>query len=338
MPEEVIEIVSEKKKDTVLQDALKELEKKYGAGTVLINKGELPKTAATSTGSYNLDRAIGVGGHPEGRVIEIYGPESSGKTTLALHAVKEAQLKYPERETAYVDTEHTLDLGYARDIGVDVDRMMISQPGYGEEALDIVDTLIRTGKFSMIVIDSVANLVPKSELERGMGESSIGVQARLMSQAMRKLVGIAEMNNTTLIFLNQLREKIGVMFGSPEVTTGGNALKFYASVRIDIRRVKPAKPEDEIGNTVRVTIVKNKVHRPFNKCEFEIIWGLGIDKMAEVISLGVEFDIIKKSGSWYSYGDTKIGQGVDSVKQLFKDNEELYNEIQELVNKKLNGL
>ena len=279
------------------------------------------------TGSISLNAALGVGGYPKGRIIEIYGPESSGKTTLAIHAIAEAQKA--GGIAAFIDAEHAFDRFYAEKLGVDIDNLYISQPDNGEQALEIADQLIRSSAIDIIVIDSVAALTPKKEIEGDMGDSAVGLQARLMSQALRKLTSTISKTNTTCIFINQLREKIGVMFGNPETTTGGNALKFYASVRLDIRRVTSIKDGDNvIGNQVRVKIVKNKVAPPFRKAEFEITFGEGISKIGEIVDLGVEYGIIKKSGSWFSYGESKLAQGRDAVKELLKDNPELCDELE----------
>jgi recombination protein RecA len=289
-----------------------------------------------STGSISLDIALGIGGVPKGRVIEIYGPESSGKTTLATHIIAEAQKK--GGIAAFIDAEHAFDKFYAKKLGVDVDNLLISQPDNGEQALEIADNLIRSGAIDVIVIDSVAALVPKAEIEGEMGDSRMGLQARLMSQALRKLTGTISKTGCCCIFINQLREKIGVMFGNPETTTGGNALKFYASVRLDIRRTSQIKDSDEVsGNRIKVKIVKNKVAPPFRIAEFDIMFGEGISKTGEIIDLGVDFNIIKKAGSWFSYGDTKLGQGRDSVKQLLLDNPELSDEIEAKIRAEVTG-
>ena len=315
-----------------LKLTLDKLDKAYGKGTVM-KMGDKPveEIDAISTGSLGLDLALGVGGLPRGRVIEIYGPESSGKTTLTLHAIAEAQKK--GGIAAFIDAEHAFDRFYAEKLGIDVDSLIISQPDYGEQGLEIAENLIRSGAIDIIVIDSVAALTPKSEIEGEMGDSKMGLHARLMSQALRKLTGAINKTNCTVIFINQLREKIGVMFGNPETTTGGNALKFYASVRLDIRRSTQIKNSDSavIGNKTRVKVVKNKVAPPFQMAEFDIMYGEGISKVGEIIDLGVEFNIVKKSGSWFSYGDTKLGQGRDAVKNLLKDNPELMEELEEKI-------
>jgi recombination protein RecA len=321
-----------------LQLALDKLDKTYGKGTVMkMGDVAISDIDAISTGSLGLDIALGVGGYPRGRVVEIYGPESSGKTTLALHAIAEAQRA--GGIAAFIDAEHAFDRFYAHNLGVDIDNLIISQPDYGEQALEIADNLISSGAIDIVVIDSVAALTPKSEIEGEMGDSKMGLHARLMSQALRKLTGTIHKTNCTVIFINQLREKIGVMFGNPETTTGGNALKFYASVRLDIRRRTQIKDgERVIGNSTKVKVVKNKVAPPFQVAEFDIMYGLGISKTGEILDLGVEFGIVKKSGSWFSYGETKLGQGRDAVKLLIKDNpelaEELETKIKELINKK----
>jgi len=315
-----------------LKLTLDKLDKAYGKGTVM-KMGDKPveEIDAISTGSLGLDLALGVGGLPRGRVIEIYGPESSGKTTLTLHAIAEAQKK--GGIAAFIDAEHAFDRFYAEKLGIDVDNLIISQPDYGEQGLEITENLIRSGAIDIIVIDSVAALTPKSEIEGEMGDSKMGLHARLMSQALRKLTGAINKTNCTVIFINQLREKIGVMFGNPETTTGGNALKFYASVRLDIRRSTQIKNGDGavIGNKTRVKVVKNKVAPPFQMAEFDIMYGEGISKVGEIIDIGVEFNIVKKSGSWFSYGDTKLGQGRDAVKNLLKDNPELMEELEEKI-------
>jgi recombination protein RecA len=311
-----------------LQLTLDKLEKSYGKGTIMkLGDTAIEPIEVISTGSLGLDIALGVGGLPKGRVIEIYGPESSGKTTLAIHAIAECQKA--GGIAAFIDAEHAFDKYYAKKLGVDVENLLISQPDNGEQALEIADNLIRSGAIDIIVIDSVAALVPKSEIEGEMGDSKMGLQARLMSQALRKLTGTISKTGCCCIFINQLREKIGVMFGNPETTTGGNALKFYASVRLDIRRVSQIKDSDEVsGNRVKVKIVKNKVAPPFRIAEFDIMFGEGISKAGEIIDLGVEYEIIKKAGSWFSYGDTRLGQGRDAVKQLILDNPELMEELE----------
>lgn len=311
-----------------LQLTLDKLEKEFGKGSIMkLGDSPIVKVEAIPTGSVGLDIALGIGGFPKGRVVEIYGPESSGKTTLAIHVIAEAQKK--GGIAAFIDAEHAFDKYYARQLGVDVDNLLISQPDNGEQALEIADNLIRSGAIDALVIDSVAALVPKSELEGEMGDSKMGLQARLMSQALRKLTATISKTGCCCIFINQLREKIGVMFGNPETTTGGNALKFYSSVRLDIRRISQIKDADEVsGNRVRVKVVKNKVAPPFRVAEFDIIYGEGISKVGEIIDLGVEFGIIKKSGSWFSYGETKLGQGREAVKQLLLDNPELSAELE----------
>ena len=318
-----------------LQMTLDKIEKDFGKGTIM-KLGDAPKldVQTISSGSISLDIALGIGGYPKGRVIEIYGPESSGKTTLAIHAIAEAQKN--GGIAAIIDAEHAFDRTYAKNLGVNVDTLLISQPDNGEQALEIADSLIRSGAIDIIVIDSVAALTPKAEIEGEMGDSKMGLQARLMSQALRKLTGNISKTNTCCIFINQLREKIGVMFGNPETTTGGNALKFYASVRLDVRRTTQLKDgEDATGNRTRVKVVKNKMAPPFKKAEFDILYGEGISKIGEILDLGVEFDIIKKSGSWFSYADSKIGQGRDAVKQMLLDNPELADEIEAKVREAL---
>ena len=320
-----------------LQLTLDKLEKSYGKGSVMkLGDQAVEAIESISTGSISLDIALGIGGVPKGRVIEIYGPESSGKTTLATHIIAEAQKK--GGIAAFIDAEHAFDKGYAKKLGVDVDNLLIAQPDNGEQALEIADNLIRSGAIDVIVIDSVAALVPKAEIEGEMGDSKMGLQARLMSQALRKLTGTISKTGCCCIFINQLREKIGVMFGNPETTTGGNALKFYASVRLDIRRTSQIKDSDEVaGNRVKVKIVKNKVAPPFRIAEFDIMFGEGISKVGEIIDLGVDFNIIKKAGSWFSYGDTKLGQGRDAVKQLLLDNPELADEIEAKIRVEVTG-
>lgn len=318
-----------------LRLTIDKIDKDFGKGSVMMmNERSQEPQAVISTGSIGLDVALGIGGLPKGRVVEIYGPESSGKTTLAIHVIAEAQKK--GGMCAIIDAEHAFDSAYAKRLGVDVDNLLISQPDYGEQGLEIADRLILSGALDVVVIDSVAALVPKSELEGEMGDSKMGVQARLMSQALRKLTATISKTNCCCIFINQLREKIGVMFGNPETTTGGNALKFYASVRLDIRRMAQIKDGDEsIGNHVKVKVVKNKVAPPFRVAEFDIIFGTGISKTGEIIDMGVELGVIQKSGSWFSYDTTKLGQGRDSVKQLLVDNPELANELEGKVRAKI---
>jgi recombination protein RecA len=311
-----------------LQAAMSKIEKDYGKGSIMrMGDEQVANVQVIPTGSISLNVALGVGGYPKGRIIEIYGPESSGKTTLAIHAIAECQKR--GGIAAFIDAEHAFDRFYAAHLGVDVDNLYISQPDNGEQALEIADQLIRSSAIDIIVIDSVAALTPKKEIEGDMGDSAVGLHARLMSQALRKLTSTISKTNTTCIFINQLREKIGVMFGNPETTTGGNALKFYASVRLDIRKSQAIKDGDEIvGNQVKVKVVKNKVAPPFRKAEFEITFGEGISKIGEIVDLGVEYEIIKKSGSWFSYGDSKLAQGRDAVKALLKDNPELCEELE----------
>ena len=320
----------DKKKALAL--VLEKMDKTYGKGTVMkMGDSAVEEVEVIPSGSLGLDIALGVGGYPKGRVIEIYGPESSGKTTLTMHAIAESQKA--GGIAAFIDAEHAFDAGYAKKLGIDVENLIISQPDNGEQALEIADNLIRSGAIDIVVIDSVAALTPKAEIEGEMGDSKMGLHARLMSQALRKLTATISRTKCTVIFINQLREKIGVVFGNPETTTGGNALKFYASVRIDIRRSgSPIKVgEDAVGNRVKVKIVKNKVAPPFKNTEFDIMYGEGISKVGEILDLGVEFDIVKKSGSWFSYGDTKLGQGRDAVKELLKDNPELLEELAEKI-------
>ena len=334
--EEKLEMNKEKLK--ALQLTMDKIEKSYGKGSIMrLGDRVVDDVAAISSGSIGLDYALGVGGFPKGRVIEIYGPESSGKTTLAIHAIAEAQKA--GGIAAIVDAEHAFDTYYAKSLGVNIDELLISQPDNGEQALEIVDNLVRSGALDIIVIDSVAALTPKAELEGEMGDSKMGLQARLMSQALRKLTGNISKTKTCCIFINQLREKIGVMFGNPETTTGGNALKFYASVRLDIRRIGQIKDGDEVqGNNVRVKVVKNKVAPPFRKAEFDIIYGEGISKSGEIIDLGVQYNIIKKSGSWFSYGETKLGQGREAVRKLIIDNPELEQELETKIMETLTGI
>jgi len=330
-----VDIQAEKLK--ALKATIDKIDKDYGKGTIMrMGDNAVVDMDVISTGSISLDYALGVGGLPRGRVIEIYGPESSGKTTLAIHAMAEAQKN--GGIAAFIDAEHAFDRFYAGNLGVDTDNLLISQPDNGEQALEITDHLVRSGAVDIVVVDSVAALTPKAEIEGDMGDSRMGLQARLMSQALRKLTSSINKTNTTVIFINQLREKIGVMFGNPETTTGGNALKFYASVRLDIRRIGQIKVGDEvIGNKTRVKIVKNKVAPPFRKAEFEIMFGEGVSKLGEIIDLGVEHEIIKKSGSWFSYGENKLGQGRDSVKSILKDNPELMEEIHNKIVASING-
>jgi recombination protein RecA len=317
-----------KEKLKALQLTMDKIEKSYGKGSIMkLGDRVVEDVPSISSGSIGLDIAMGVGGYPKGRIIEIYGPESSGKTTLAIHAIAEAQKA--GGIAAIIDAEHAFDPGYATKLGVDINELLISQPDNGEQALEIADNLIRSGAVDIIVIDSVAALTPKAEIEGEMGDSKMGLQARLMSQALRKLTANINKTKTCVIFINQLREKIGVMFGNPETTTGGNALKFYASVRLDIRRIGQIKDGEEAqGNHTRVKVVKNKVAPPFKKAEFDIMYGEGISKIGEIIDLGVELNIIKKSGSWFSYGETKLGQGRESVKTILQDNLELAKELE----------
>ena len=314
-----------------LQAAMSKIEKDFGKGSIMrMGDEKIENVEVIPTGSLGLDVAMGVGGYPKGRIIEIYGPESSGKTTLAIHAIAEAQKQ--GGIAAFIDAEHAFDRFYAEKLGVDVDNLWISQPDNGEQALQIADQLISSSAVDILVVDSVAALTPKKEIEGDMGESAVGLQARLMSQALRKLTATISKTNTCCIFINQLREKIGVMFGNPETTTGGNALKFYSSVRLDIRRVTSLKDGDNIiGNHVRVKVVKNKVAPPFRKSEFDIMFGVGINKIGEIVDLGVEFDIIQKSGSWYSYNGSKLGQGRDATMTLLRENPELCEELEGLI-------
>ena len=312
----------------ILQSTMEKIEKNYGKGAVMkLGDRAAEKVDVISTGSINLDAALGVGGFPKGRIVEIFGPESSGKTTLAIHAIAECQKN--GGIAAFIDAEHAFDSFYAKKLGVDVDNLFVSQPDNGEQALEIADNLIRSGAIDIIVVDSVAALTPKAEIDGEMGDSKVGLQARLMSPAMRKLTSTISKTNCCCIFINQLREKIGVMFGNPETTTGGNALKFYSSVRVDIRRIQAIKDGDQnVGNRVKVKIVKNKVAPPFRTCEFDLMFGEGISRLGEIIDLGVEQGIIKKSGSWFSYGDTKLAQGREALKQLLRDNPELCDELE----------
>ena len=333
----IIKKMSSADKLKALQLTLDKLEKSYGKGTIMkLGDTVIEATEVISTGSIGLDIALGVGGLPKGRVIEIYGPESSGKTTLAIHAIAESQKM--GGIAAFIDAEHAFDRFYAKKLGVDVENLLISQPDNGEQALEIADNLIRSGAIDILVIDSVAALVPKAEIEGEMGDSKMGLQARLMSQALRKLTGTISKTGCCCIFINQLREKIGVMFGNPETTTGGNALKFYASVRLDVRRISQIKDTEEVsGNRVKVKIVKNKVAPPFRIAEFDIMFGEGISKAGEIIDLGVEHNIIKKAGSWFSYGETRLGQGRDAVKQLIMDNPELMEELETKIKQTVTG-
>lgn len=314
-----------------LQAAMDKIEKTFGKGSIMkMGDDHVQEVEVIPTGSIALNAALGVGGYPKGRIIEIYGPESSGKTTLAIHAIAEAQKA--SGIAAFIDAEHAFDRFYAAKLGVDIDNLWISQPDNGEQALEIAEQLIRSSAIDIIVIDSVAALTPKAEIEGDMGDNKVGLQARLMSQALRKMTSAISKTNTTCIFINQLREKIGVMFGNPETTTGGNALKFYASVRLDIRKGQPIKDGEEvIGNQTRVKVVKNKVAPPFRRAEFDIMFGEGISRSGEIVDLGAELGIIKKSGSWYSYNDTKLGQGRDAAKQCIQDNPELAEELEGLV-------
>lgn len=327
------QINSEKLK--ALKATIDQIDKDFGKGAIMRLGDNVSTNIQTiSTGSIGLDHAIGIGGLPKGRVVEIYGPESSGKTTLAIHAIAQAQKN--GGIAAFIDAEHAFDRFYAEKLGVDITNLLVAQPDNGEQALEITDHLIRSGAVDIVVVDSVAALTPKAEIEGDMGDSKMGLQARLMSQALRKLTANINKTNTCCVFINQLRDKIGVMFGSPETTTGGNALKFYASLRLDIRRIGQLKKGDDIqGNRTRVKVVKNKVAPPFMKTEFDIIYGEGISKVGEIIDLGVEYEILKKSGSWFSYGDTKLGQGRDGVKDLLKDNPELFEELETKVREAL---
>jgi recombination protein RecA len=330
--------MSNAEKLKALKLTMDKIDKDYGKGSVMMmnEKGE-PTQEIISTGSIGLDTALGIGGLPRGRVIEIYGPESSGKTTLAIHVIAEAQKK--GGMCAIIDAEHAFDSAYAQKLGVDIDNLLISQPDYGEQALEIADRLILSGALDVVVIDSVAALVPKSELEGEMGDSKMGLHARLMSQALRKLTATISKTNTICIFINQLREKIGVMFGNPETTTGGNALKFYASVRLDIRRLAQIKDGDEaVGNRVKVKVVKNKVAPPFRTAEFDLVYGEGISKIGEILDMGVEMGIVQKSGSWFSYNNDKLGQGREGVKSLLKDNPALADEIEGKIREKIKEL
>ena len=334
--EETEQLTPQQEKMKALQAALAKIEKDFGKGSIMkLGDERIDNVEVIPTGSIGLNAALGVGGYPRGRIIEIYGPESSGKTTLAIHAIAEAQKQ--GGVAAFIDAEHAFDRFYAQKLGVDVDNLYISQPDNGEQALEIADQLIRSSAVDILVVDSVAALTPKKEIEGDMGDNVVGLQARLMSQALRKLTSTISKTNTTCIFINQLREKIGVMFGNPETTTGGNALKFYASVRLDIRKTSTLKDGDQpIGNQVRVKVVKNKVAPPFRKAEFEITFGEGISKVGEIVDLGVDHNIIKKSGSWFSYSDQKLAQGRDATKQLLADNPELCEEIEAKIMQALN--
>lgn len=323
-------------KSKALDTAILQLEKKYGSGTIMrLGDNNALNVEAISTGSITLDCATGIGGFPRGRIIEVYGPESSGKTTLALHVVAEAQKL--GGEAAFVDAEHALDPVYAKNLGVDVDSLLVSQPDNGEQALEIVEALARSGALDVIIVDSVAALVPRAEIDGDMGDSHVGLQARLMSQALRKLAGVISKSNTIIIFINQLREKVGVVYGNPEVTTGGRALKFYASIRVDVRRIEQLKGSGSefIGSRTRAKIVKNKVAPPFKTAEFDIMYGEGISKVGEIVDLGVNYGIIKKSGAWFSYGETRLGQGRDNVKNLFKNDKALSDEIEKQIREKM---
>ena len=336
--EETEQLTPQQEKLKALQAAMQKIEKDFGKGSIMkMGDEKIENVEVIPTGSIGLNAALGVGGYPKGRIIEIYGPESSGKTTLAIHAIAECQKA--GGIAAFIDAEHAFDRFYAQKLGVDVDNLYISQPDNGEQALEIADQLIRSSAIDILVVDSVAALTPKAEIEGDMGENKVGLHARLMSQALRKLTGTISKTKTTCIFINQLREKIGVMFGNPETTTGGNALKFYASVRIDIRKQNaPIKDGDTaIGSQVKVKVVKNKVAPPFRKAEFDIIYGEGISKLGEIVDLGVLLNIIKKSGSWFSYGDTKLAQGRDAVKEMLKDNPELCEELEAKIMEAMNN-
>lgn len=324
-------------KERALKAALAQIEKNYGKGSIMtLGSGTHQEVSVIPSGCIQLDAALGVGGWPRGRVIEIYGPESSGKTTLSLHAIAQAQKA--GGVAAFIDAEHAFDAQYARKLGVDIDNLLVSQPDTGEQALDIAEALVRSGAVDLVVVDSVAALVPQAEINGEMGDNHVGLQARLMSQALRKLTGVLNKSNTCMIFINQLRMKIGVMFGNPETTTGGNALKFYASVRVDIRRITSIKSGDEvIGNRTRVKVVKNKVAAPFRQCEFDIYYGEGISRYASILDLGVEMEIVQKSGSWFSYGPERIGQGRDSAIEFLKQNATMCEEIENRIRETLRG-
>ncbi|PWJ39336.1 recombinase RecA [Sediminitomix flava] len=329
----------QQEKLNALNTVISKLDKTYGKGTVMkMNDENVVDIPAISTGSLGLDLALGVGGLPRGRIVEVYGPESSGKTTLALHTIAEAQKN--GGMAAFVDAEHAFDKVYAEKLGIDMDRLLISQPDHGEQALEIAEHLVRSGALDVVVIDSVAALVPKAELEGDMGDSRMGLQARLMSQALRKLTGAVSKTNCVCIFINQLREKIGVMFGNPETTTGGNALKYYSSVRLDIRRIGAIKESADniVGNRTRVKVQKNKVAPPFKQVEFDILYGEGISRAGEVLDLAVDMEIVKKAGSWFSYGTTKLGQGREAVKEMIKDNPELMDELETKIKAKIDGI
>jgi len=332
----VDEVKKEKLKS--LETTLGKIEKDFGKGAIMkLGDHAVVKVGSIPSGSFAMDLALGIGGYPRGRVVEIYGPESSGKTTLAIHAIAEAQKT--GGIAAFIDAEHAFDRTYAEKLGVDIENLLISQPDNGEQALEITDHLIRSGAIDIIVIDSVAALTPRAEIEGEMGDSKLGLQARLMSQALRKLTATISKTHTCCIFINQLREKIGVMFGNPETTTGGNALKFYASVRVDIRKINQIKEGDEVyGSRTRIKIVKNKLAPPFRKAEFDILYGSGISRLGEIIDLGTDTEIIKKSGSWFSYGETRLGQGRDAVKDLLADNPELTEEIEKKIVERLEGI
>lgn len=318
-------------RDRALKAALSKIEKEYGKGAVQrLGDAETVDIGAIPTGSLSLDLALGIGGVPRGRIIEIFGPESSGKTTVALHMIAEAQRL--DGVAAFIDAEHALDPNYAENLGVDIDNLIVSQPDYGEQALEICEDLARSGAIDIIIIDSVAALVPRAEIDGEMGDASVGLQARLMSQAMRKLAGILNKSNTTVVFINQLREKIGIMFGNPETTTGGRALKFYSSVRLDVRRIERlTKGDENVGSRTRVRVVKNKVAPPFKEAEFDLIFGKGISRASDVMDLAVESEIMSKSGSWYSYGDTRLGNGRDNVREMLEEDEDLLDEIEEKI-------
>jgi recombination protein RecA len=329
-------VASDDKKNQALEMAFTQIEKQFGKGSIMkLGKSEALKEIDTiSTGSISLDAALGVGGIPRGRITEIFGPESSGKTSLTLHVIAEAQKA--GGVAAFIDAEHALDPHYAQNLGVNLDDLLLSQPDTGEQTLEIAEVLVRSGAVDVVVVDSVAALVPKAELDGDMGDSHMGLQARLMSQAMRKLTGVISKSHTALIFINQIRMKIGVMFGNPETTTGGNALKFYSSVRLDIRRIAALKDGDSIiGNRTRVKVVKNKVAPPFRDCEFDILYGQGISKTGDILDLGVEHDFIKKSGTWYSHGDTRIGQGKENARNFLKENPDICNAVENAIRQKL---